>query len=199
VAVPPLDAFDLALAAEHARWRCSADDFLRMVQAGIFAEEDHIELVRGEILQVPPQGPEHRSIKDDLHARLADAYRGRDVHVLNQGPLRAGPEGLPEPDLAILRGRARDYLRRHPEGADTLLVIEIAKSSQPRDRAKATDYARGGVPLYWLLDLDGRMLDVYSEPDPERGRYRRLVSLGEGDGVTLPELGIEWPVASLLP
>jgi Uma2 family endonuclease len=170
-----------------------------MVDAGIFGEDDRVELVQGEILEVTPQGPEHRTLKDELHERLADAYRGRDAHVLNQGPLRAGPEGLPEPDLAVIRGARRDYLKRHPGGADALLVVEIAKTSQERDRAKAVDYARGGVPIYWLLDLEARTLDVFSEPDAERGRYRRLASLGEADEVALPNLDVRWRVGSLLP
>ncbi len=100
---------------------------------------------------------------------------------------------------AVIRGRVRDYLHRHPDATDALLVVEIAKSSQDRDRAKATDYALGGVPVYWLLDIEARTLDVYAEPDRDRGRYRRTVSLAETDRVALPERAIEWSVATLLP
>src|SRR5262249_4087413 len=156
------------------------------------AEDDHVELVGGEVLEVTPQGPDHRAIKDDLHVRLADAYRSHNAHVLNQGPLRAGRVGVPEPDLAVLRGRPRDYVDRHPEGKDALLVIEIAKSSQVRDQAKAGDYASGGVPVYWLIDLAARSVDVHSEPDPERGRYKRVISLTESEQVDLPELAERW-------
>ena len=169
-----------------------------MVEAGIFREDDRVELVGGEVLEVTPQGPDHRVLKDELHARLAEAYGAVEVHILDQGPLRAGPIGLPEPDLAVIRGRARNYLQRHPEGSDALLVVEIATPSQVRDRAMATDYARGGVPVYWLVDLVARSVDVYSDPDRERGRYRRMESLGEADDLTLPELEEKWKVASLL-
>lgn len=185
--------------ADPGRRLFSADDFVRMVETGIFGEDDRVELVGGEILRVTPQGPDHGSLKDELHARLVAVYPGRDVHVLDQGPLRAGPQGLPEPDLAVIRGPARAYLERHPEGADALLVVEIAKTSQERDRAKAIDYARAGVGIYWLLDITGRTLDVYSDPDKDRGRYRRLESLSEKDAVGLPEIAEQWTVASLLP
>lgn len=181
------------------RRRFTVDDVLRMVDAGIFGEEDRIELVNGEILMVPPQGPEHRSLKDELHARLLAAYGKRKVHILDQGPLVAGEEGLPEPDLAVVEGAPRDYLERHPTGGDTVVVIELSSTSQDRDRRKATDYARGGVPLYWLLDLPARRLDVYSDPDPARHRYRTRVSLFEDDDVTLPLLATTWRVASMLP
>jgi len=123
------------------RRRFSAEEFVRMVDAGVFREEDRVELVRGEILQVTPQGPEHRGLKDDLHSRLDRAYREHDVHGLDQGPLRAGPLGLPEPDLALVRGRARDYLKRHPEASEALLVIEIAKTSPPAAAHPSTGFS----------------------------------------------------------
>lgn len=171
-----------------------------MIEAGVFGDDDRVELVDGEILSVAPQGPEHRAIKTELRQRLESAYRELAVHVEDQGPLRAGSHGLPEPDLAVLRGRPRDYLHAHPEGANTILVIEIAKTTQARDRAKAADYARGLVPVYWLLDLDARTLDVHTRPDAAAGRYRSVVSLREEEAITLPELaGVEWTVASMLP
>ena len=179
--------------------RFTADEVLRMTEAGIFGEDDRIELVGGEVLEVSPQGPDHRSLKDELHAWLARAYAATRAHILNQGPLRAGTFGLPEPDLAVVSGSPRDYLDRHPAGRDTLLVIEIAKSSQERDRLKAADYARGGVPVYWLLDLDARRLDIYTDPDPEAERYRQLRSLGEDESAELPIAREAWDVRSLLP
>jgi Uma2 family endonuclease len=177
----------------------STDDYLRMVDAGILGEDDRVELVEGEILEMTPQSPEHATIKDELGARLRDAYRERDVYVSEQRPFRAGPLGLPEPDVLVLRGRLRDYLTRHAEGPDALLIVEVAKTSQGRDRKKAGDYARGGVPIYWILDLDARTLDVHSEPDPERALYRRVETLVESDEVAPPHLEVRWKVASLLP
>lgn len=181
------------------RRRFAVDDVLRMIADGIFGEDERIELVQGEILVVNPQGPDHRGIKDDLNKRLVLAYAARDVHILNQGPVRAGAHGLPEPDLAVVRGAARQYLEHHPTGADLLLVIELAKSSQARDHDKATDYAAGGVPLYWLVDLVARVVEVHSDPDAALGRYRSVQVLDEDDELSLPELDVRWSVASLLP
>ena len=177
------------LRSEHRRF--TVPEFLRMVEVGIFADEDHVELINGKVFVVSPQGPEHRSLKDELHGRLSEAYRHQPVHILDQGPLRVGSYGLPEPDLAVVRGAPRDYLTEHPSGADTLLVVELALSSQNRDREKASDYARGRVPMYWLVDLEARRLDVYADPDAEEGEYRSRVSLGEEDSVSLPALDAE--------
>jgi Uma2 family endonuclease len=181
------------------RRRFTVDDVFRMTALGILAEDERIELVRGEILVVASQGPDHHALKDELNARLVLAYPGHDVHILNQGPVRAGAQGLPEPDLAVVRGSARSYLDQHPSGADLLLVIELAKSSQARDHEKAADYAAGGVLLYWLVDLVARVVEVHSDPDAQLGRFRSVIVLDEDDELTLPELDIRWSVASLLP
>ena len=95
----------------------------------------------------------------------------------------------------MVRGVPRNFLRAHPRGTDTLLVVELSKTSQLRDRNKATDYALGGVPVYWLIDLQARTVDIYSRPGQER--YHSVETLTVGDTVPLPTLDIRWPVASL--
>lgn len=170
-----------------------------MIDAGILTDADRVELVEGELLTVNPQSPDHGTLKDELHRRLLQAYAGADVHVLNQRPLVAGPIGLPEPDLAVVRGSERAYLTRHPTGADVLLVVELAKTSYARDRAKAGDYARGGVPEYWLVDLASRVVEVFREPDAEAGAFRVHEIYGEGRDLALPGAGVGFAVSSLLP
>lgn len=179
------------------RRRFTADEYLRMIDAGVLRDEDRVELVEGEILIVSPQGPEHTSHKDEHADRLRRAYAPQDVYVRDQGPLHCGPHAIPEPDLAVVKGRPRDYRAAHPRGTDALLVVEVAKTSQARDRHKAADYARGGVPVYWLLDLEARTLDVYTDPDPAAGRFRARVTLQAGDSVAVPSTAHTWDVASL--
>lgn len=181
----------------HELRRFSADEYLRMIDAGIFGDDDRVELVDGKILTMAAQGPEHSSLKNEHRERLRDAYQGADVHLRDQDPLRCGELSVPEPDLAIVRGAPRDYREHHPHGRDTVLVIEEAKTSQTRDRRKAADYARGEVPVYWLLDLEAQTLEVYTNPSPEAGRYRSVVLLSTSDEVQVPETTHIWDVASL--
>ena len=180
----------------HELRRFTADEFLQMIAAGIFAD-DRVELVDGEILTATPQGPEHISRKDEHRERLREAYGAANVHLRDQGPLRCGDHALPEPDLAVVKGKPQDYRHEHPSGSDTVLVVEEAKSSQVRDRRKAADYARGSVAVYWLLDLEAKTLEIYTRPDRERARYRSVVTLGEGDRVEIPDTDVTWDVASL--
>ena len=71
----------------------------------------------------------------------------------------------PEPDLSVVRGESDDYTDHHPGPADIALVVEVADSSLSRDRGEKRDnYARAGIPVYWIVNLVGRQLEVSSNP-----------------------------------
>jgi Uma2 family endonuclease len=52
-------------------------------------------------------------------------------------------------------------------------------------------YAAAAVPEYWIVDVDGRRVEVYRDPNVEAGRYRSSLTL-EGEAVlrssSVPEL-----------
>jgi Uma2 family endonuclease len=173
----------------------SAAEVLRMVDEGILADDEPVELLEGELLVTPPQGPSHAAVVSDLDERLAGAYRPG-CHVRAQCPLGGAVDSLPEPDLAVVRGKPRDYLASHPKGDQIVLVVEVARTSQAFDRRKVRVYAKIGVPVYWLVDLEGRRLEVRSTPDGDDYRVTRI--LREGESAALPEIAIAWEVGSLL-
>jgi len=172
------------------------DEVLRMVEVGVLGEDEPVELVEGRLVVVSPQGPIHSSMVGALANRLAAAY-GPGFTVREDKPLQL-VDGLPEPDVAVVRGGQRDYLARHPVPADVLLVLEVAVTSQKLDRKKARSYARGGVATLWLLDVTARRLEVRSDPQPD-GRYRTVQILSETDEVSPPGLAQRWSVRELLP
>jgi Uma2 family endonuclease len=88
---------------------------------------------------------------------------------------------MPEPDLVVVRGTWRDYASRYPEPADTGLVIEVANTSLYEDRAMAGIYGAGGVPVYWIINLVHRQVEVYSGPGP--GGYQSRQDYHAGDVV----------------
>ncbi|HKE16390.1 MAG TPA: Uma2 family endonuclease [Kofleriaceae bacterium] len=187
----------MGLTVETAHRRFTTDEVLRMVDAGIIEPDEPLELLEGELVVVTPQGPPHSSRIMALQDFLADAYRGSGA-LRVQLPLDASPDGLPEPDLAVVRGSAADYAEHHPVGADVILAVEVARTSQDTDRKKARTYARIGIPVYWLLDLTARRLEVSTQPLSE-GRYARTALFGPAETVELPLLGRVVSVAQLLP
>jgi Uma2 family endonuclease len=75
--------------------------------------------------------------------------------------------------------------------------VEIARTSKNIDRWKARIYAAAGVPVYWLVDLTTRRVEVFAAPS-ERGVFEQHHVLGPDDEVELPSLGLRWPVADIV-
>lgn len=164
-----------------------------MVAAGILGEDDRFELITGELVEMPPQGPIHSVVKDRLRRRLEAAY-GPARFVRDQVPLACGPDSLPEPDISVC---TVERLDRHPEGREALLVVEVAYTSQVIDRAKAPVYAAAGVEVYWLVNVPERRLEVYERPSA--AGYHRVTVLDDTLDVDVPGLAARWRVADLLP
>ena len=178
----------------------TAEEYLCMVEADLFAPKERVELIDGEVLLMPPMSPEHFSgimRHNRVFGRLA-AVADR-FSLLVQAPLWLDEYTVPEPDLALLKFRADDYWLRRPGPADTLLVIEVAKSSLAYDReVKAHIYGRACVPETWVLNLPEDCIERFTAPGPQG--YARHEILRRGDKVSpvsLPDM--ELAVDELLP
>lgn len=165
-----------------------------MVETGILGEDEHVELLEGALVEMSPQGPEHASAISVLADRLREIYVGH-ARVREEKPLSIGPYSLPEPDIAVVRGKAEAYARKHPVGGECVLVVETAFSSQRIDRRKGRIYAAGGVEVYWLIDVVARKLELRTAPVD--GVYQVTRVLGESDVVELPESSERWLVRDL--
>ena len=146
------------------RHRFTVEDFARLGEAGIFTEDDRVELIDGEIRDMTPIGQPHAWIVNRLARRLFTRLDDR-TYVSVQNPLRLDGHTEPQPDLVVARGGEDDYADRHLEAADVLLVIEVADSSLRYDRAeKMPRYGRSGIPEAWLVDVTGGAVTVYTTP-----------------------------------
>jgi Uma2 family endonuclease len=122
---------------------------------------------------------------------------GDAAHLRDHSNLRLDDRNLPEPDVAVIRGSEDAYLHRLPTAADVLLVVEIAVTSQRRDRRKTALYARTGIPEYWILDVPSRDLTVHRSPTATG--YAHIERLDESGDVEVPGTDANWRVAELLP
>jgi Uma2 family endonuclease len=162
--------------------RFTVDEYHRMGEAGIFSEDDRVELLAGEIVEMSPIGPLHAGTVDRLNA-LFSSRLGGEVIVRVQNPLLLRTEDSePQPDVVLLRPRPDFYARSHPEALDVYLVIEVADTSVVADReVKFPIYARAGVPEAWLLDMVMQRLEVHRQPTPDG--YQDVRSLQRGESV----------------
>src|SRR4051812_26255996 len=88
----------------------TADEVMRMVEAGILGDGERVELLHGRLLEKRVRSPEHAWVKTRLARWLmtSDAYE-----IRLEDPLRP-PDGLwlPEPDVAVVE--PGDYRHVHP-------------------------------------------------------------------------------------
>ncbi len=166
----------------HVRpYRFAVDEFTRMGEAGIFTEDDRVELIDGTVLEMTPIGPPHAWIVSRLTELLVTRLAGR-AYVSVQNPIRLDRHTEPQPDLVVARRRRSGYTDRHPDADDVLLVVEVADSSLRHDREqKAPRYGRAGIPETWLVDLAAGTVTVYSDPGPDG--YARAQVRRRGDGL----------------
>jgi len=137
--------------------------YQQMIAAGILTPDDKVELLENYVVLKLPKNPPHDGTIDLVKAALPSAIPTGWLLRIQQTIVLT--DSQPEPDFAIVRGNPRTYLTRHPAAADVGLVIEVADSSLLRDqRDKTRIYARGGIPIYWIVNLVDRRIEVYSQP-----------------------------------
>ncbi|MBW4554171.1 MAG: Uma2 family endonuclease [Aphanocapsa sp. GSE-SYN-MK-11-07L] len=144
--------------------RFTVHEYHRLVEMGFLSEDDHVELIRGELIQMAAKGTAHETCIRRLLRQLPLLLQNR-ATLQCQAPISLSFDGEPEPDFAIVRNRADDYATEHPTPEDTLLVIEVADSSLDYDREiKLPLYAEAKISDYWLFNLPDHYLEAYSEP-----------------------------------
>ena len=151
--MPPLASPDV--------YRFTIDEYERM--AGLL-DDARVELIDGYLVRKMPKKPPHiwsvRCIVEAMPSLLPPGWTW-----WKEDPIRIPDFDEPEPDVAVLRGSAGDYRGRIPGASDVALLIEVAETSLVRDRGeKLAAYARGGIPVYWIVNLIDRQVEVYTGP-----------------------------------
>ncbi|QEH35388.1 hypothetical protein OJF2_39400 [Aquisphaera giovannonii] len=183
------------------RVRFSAAEFERMLDAGLF-EGRHVELLDGEVYEVtknPPHDFAVGAVADALKAVLPAGY-----HVREEKSIASWGRWRPEPDVTVARGDRRRYEARRPAPGDLALVVEVCDTSAQDRTKKPKGYAAAGIPVYGILDLNRRLLEVHTlARGPEAaGRYDTPAILAEDESAELVLDGAvvaRLPIADLLP
>jgi Uma2 family endonuclease len=151
----------------------TVDQYHRMGEAGIFHEDDRVELIDGQIVEMSPIGPRHAGCVNRL-TDLFSTLAGSVVTLSVQNPVLLGERAEPQPDFVVLRRRADGYAARHPLPADVLLLIEVADTTVEWDRkVKIPLYASALIPEVWLVNLPADTIEVYRNPQGEGYTYVR--------------------------
>jgi Uma2 family endonuclease len=152
--------------------RFTLDEYHRLGELGFFHEDDHIELINGEIIEMASKGTAHETCLRNLWKQLPKIVGDR-ATLQSQAPITLPPNSEPEPDFAIVQNQDDNYLSSHPKPTDVLLVMEVSDSSLAYDQdVKIPLYAKAGITNYWIFNLFDNYLEAYSEPyQDSQGKY----------------------------
>jgi Uma2 family endonuclease len=166
-------------------YRLTVRQFEKMIDAGIFRDQDHVELLGGLLVDKMVKNDPHNFTIDMLGAML-DRILAPFWIARQEKSVVLGVFWRPEPDIAIARGPRERYRAKAPRRADLGMLIEVADSSYAKDRGpKWRKYAASGVSVYWIVNLPLRQIEVYSAP-AGRGKsaaYREVKSYGADEEV----------------
>jgi Uma2 family endonuclease len=165
-------------------YRISVDEYERLVSAGAL-DDPRLELIDGYLVRKMAKSPPHVWSVDVTELGVPPLLPAGWL-VRRESPVRIPGFDEPEPDVAVVRGKREDFKKRHPNAGEIGLLIEVAESSLDRDRGeKLQAYARGGIPVYWIVNLIDERIEVYTDPAAGAYRTRRDFARGSEAPVTL--------------
>ncbi|WLW55516.1 Uma2 family endonuclease [Streptomyces sp. YU58] len=150
------------------------------------------ELIDGEIVVTPPPDGEHEKYISRIVRQVIKQSRTDMDFSGNKGlRLRSGeacPKNHVIPDVTLapvaldLFGGADSWMPCD----DVAMVLEVTSTKPKADReAKRRCYARGGIPLYLLVDREAASVTLFS--DPEKDDYREVCTRPFGKPLILPD------------
>jgi Uma2 family endonuclease len=166
-------------------YRLSVSQFEKMITARIFPPSARVELLGGiPATQMTKHTPHNFAV-----GRLGNALR---EIVLPEYVVREEKSApltrvwRPEPDIVVAHGPDDRYRKADPSAAEVALIVEVAESSYSTDRGvKWHGYAAAAVPVYWIVNLEKRVVEVYTAPTGrgKNARYANKATFNAGDTV----------------
>jgi Uma2 family endonuclease len=161
------------------------------MEAGVFGERK-VELPEG-IPFIMSENPPHILVSANVHlALLALAPLPR--WFVNKGHRLELEQWRPLTDVVVLHGPKATYGTRVARADDIALLVEVAETSHAKDSGpKLRRYAGFRIPVYWIVDLNRRIVEVRVQPFGKgtQASYARCDIYQEQDHVPVVLAGIE--------
>lgn len=166
-------------------YRLSVDQYIQMIEMGLFHPERKVELIEGELIYKMGIGEKHAQCVNKLTEAFFNIIGQTDYKMSAQNPIRL-EDSRPEPDL-VVQTKASWESGGDPQAEDILLVIEVAHSSLSFDReVKLPIYATNGIGHYWIINLEADQVEVFSVPSADTYNEKKVYK--SSDKITIPGL-----------
>jgi Uma2 family endonuclease len=141
-----------------ARHKITLAEARRMWDAGVFPDYPDLELIDGELYEMPSDGVVTISWNAAVNRRLIASLDDQYV-IVSDKTLKVAETSGPKPDFYVYPA---SIPLAQVSAANVLLVIEISDSTLEHDRdTKAPLYEQGGVQDYWIVDCQKRRVLVF--------------------------------------
>lgn len=151
--------------------RMTVDEFEQLDDS-----DQRIELIDGEVVWRGEMKPPH-ALATELARQAIQPLLPVGRFIREDKPVRIPDFNEPFPDLTVAHGNPRTYANRHPGPQDVSLLVEISDTTLQKDRGiKKENYARSGIPVYWIVDLNDGQIEAFSDPTPDGYKKRTLFS-----------------------
>jgi Uma2 family endonuclease len=154
----------------------TADEFMQMVDCGAFSDM-RVELAGGYLERMSPADFEHGSVHANVLTDLSIVSRSAGLLIAIDLAVRIDELTVRGPDIALLREASG---RGGVPGDKILLAVEVSDTTLSKDLGpKLREYARAGIPTYWVVDVQAKAVRVLTEPEGEEYRRAEIVRFGE--------------------
>lgn len=165
------------------------------------ADGRRYELHDGGLSVTPAPSPLHQEISGNLFRILAQHVKARGAGNVFYSPIDCIVSDITvvQPDLLYLDpGRLNLVRDRGIEGPPTLMVEILSPTTTAIDRStKRQLYAKYGVPHYWIVDPEARVVEAYVLSE---GAYQLSARVAGSEPVSLPPFpALAFVPASLWP
>lgn len=180
----------MATAFDGIPFDLTVEMYLRMIETGLIPADRRLYLQSGRLFEKMAKTKTHGSIGASITKVLSKVLPD-DWSLWPESTLLIDSHNAPLPDFSILKsgdliGKASPD--RYPGPQDVGILIEIAVTSLQTDLTNALElYARALIPVYWVVDVAGMRILVFSEPRvvDGRGEYARSETYRSGQLIPL--------------
>ncbi len=194
----PSQTPSLSLASDL--YRLTVRQYEGLIEYGAIDESDRVELIEG-LLVAQRRRTRAFIVAGNRGLRILWRILPPGWYVAKGVPIIASDWSKPKPDLAIVRGVVEDYDEHGLTSEDVALVVEIAESNLPTDRAEMNRvYAAANIPVYWIVNLIEDQVEIWSEPGQDGYHAYHVLRRGQDLPVVIGGVEAGWiAAADILP
>ncbi len=163
---------------DRSRHKFTLSDWAAMEAAGLLPPDSELELIDGDLVEMPADGPIHRRFQHAMIRWIVPRLPDSLAFAVDQTLPKDRHNG-PKPDLYVYPAAIHE---KDLWAKDVLWALEIADASLSYDaNIKGPLYASAGIADYWIVDVNAKAILVHRKPGADG--YTNVRTLAADDAI----------------